>query len=494
MKIAILIGVSHYINATALPGCKADVENMGRLLTATNQYSEIVVLATHTTSSPLKDALRGFFAKYQGVPDIEEVFVYFSGHGLYHTDALLCCSDFDPSRPATTSISNAEIDDLLRSIGPKVAVKVIDACQSGSPYIKDASAGFEKSLRSSRLTSFICMASSRQDQSSYASADESYFTKHWIDAALYKTDGTVLYRDIQAALADAFANSQEQTPFFVNQGTGLEALGAVTDEMKRLASVRFKSLPAAPGDDHAALIAAEIARLDERYVSFEDAKNAIERAGTELDREPIIDPIVSRFYDKRVSRDAKFSALPNVRSVAEFAQEQGWSKKYFVEIKTRNVQVRVPKDPMSALFSPMRRLGDDDYIFETRTRPNTLESTQSLPFEVAEVAFEARNPSLKSFRVYIGIVHSLTSVMSLSAVVQLTQKSWTERSPELSDVKWRYQSHSWKELSDSPRLIWEEALQRGQEQIKTYLESFLPKKDEPAAVEVPNANAPDSSK
>jgi uncharacterized caspase-like protein len=181
MNIAVLIGVSRYSVAAPLPACSADAEQVRKLLSATKKYDEISCLTQNTNSGPLKDALRAFFAKYQtpsdNPSDIDEALVYFSGHGIYHQeDALLCCSDFDSNRPASTSISNEEIDDLLRSVSPKVAVKIIDACQSGSPYIKDASVGFEKALRTSRLDSFICMASSRLDQSSYATPEESVFT------------------------------------------------------------------------------------------------------------------------------------------------------------------------------------------------------------------------------------------------------------------------------------------------------------------------------
>jgi uncharacterized caspase-like protein len=216
MNIAILIGVSSYRTEAPLPACAADAEQMRRLLHATKKYDDIVCLVDRTDAAPLKEALRSFFAKYRSSTGLTEALVYFSGHGVYHNDALLCCSDFDSNRPESTSISNSELDDLLRSVSPEVAVKVIDACQSRSPYIKDANAGFEKALTASRLKSFICMASSRLDQSSYATATESAFTAKWIEAGLNKQDGTILYRDIQGALADAFVTKSEQTPFFVH--------------------------------------------------------------------------------------------------------------------------------------------------------------------------------------------------------------------------------------------------------------------------------------
>lgn len=484
MKIAILAGVSEYRLVTPLPACAADVQQMRRVLVATKKYDDICCLTTQTDSAPLKEALRGFFAKYQATVGIDEALVYFSGHGVYHTDALLCCSDFDHNRPATTSISNAELDDLLRSVEPAVAVKVIDACQSGSPYIKDASAGFEKALRASRLKSFICMASSRQDQSSFARPDASVFTAKWIDAALSKHEGTILYRDIQAALADAFVNNPEQTPFFVSQGTGLEGFAVVTDEMRRLSAERSKSsIVAASGDAVVDLVAAEVARLDAVYVSEQEASQAIEQASQDLDREPLSEPFVSRFYEKRVSLGAKLSALPRVRAVAEFAKDQGWSKKYFVKVVEERYQVRVPKDPLAAtIFGTLRTMTRGDYVVETRHRPGKLESTQLLPFEVAEVVLDAKNhPSLKPFVFYIGIVHFLTEVMVVSAIVQLTQKGWNERSPDLSDVQWRYQSYPWKDVVPQPSLVWKEAFERGQEAIRSYLEGLVPNKEESRA-------------
>jgi hypothetical protein len=495
MNIAILIGISEYKVAAPLPACSVDIEHMHRLLVATEKYDDICCLTTQTASGPLKEALRGFFTKHRASSGITEALIYFSGHGVYHTDALLCCSDFDPNRPATTSISNEELDDLLRSVEPDVAVKVIDACQSGSPYIKDAGSGFEKALRTSRLNSFICMASSRQDQSSYASAEASAFTAKWIDAALNKKDGTVLFRDIQAALADAFVSNPEQTPFFVSQGTGLEAFAVVTDAMRRLAADRSKAtVPTTPEDTLADLIDAEIVRRDAIYVPAQEASHAVEQAGKDLDSEPLSEPLVARFYEKRMSQGGKLGGLPLARAVAEFAEEQKWPRKYFVKVAKESYNARVPKDPFAGFLKGLRPLGDEDYVTETRYRPSQLESTQPLPFEVAEVAFEAKkHPSLKAFVLYIGIVHSLTDVMVLSAIVRLTQKGWIERAPQLSELQWRYESYLWKDVVGQPALIWKEAFGRAQDNIKSYLEGLLPKQDAPQ-VEATTSDPAESSK
>jgi len=481
MNIAFLVGVSKYKSEVPLPACAYDVENMRKLLVATRKYDDVHVVHEDTSANYVKDSMRQFFAKYQASEVVDEALIYFSGHGVYQDDALFCCSDYDALRPATTSISNDELDDLLRSVSPAVAVKIIDACQSGSPYIKDASAGFEKALGKSRLKSFICMASSRQDQSSYASATESVFTAKWVDAALSKDNGTVFYRDIQAALADSFVANPDQTPFFISQGSGLELFSAVTDEMRVLRSSRVKA--AAPDkSDHAVtqMIESQVVLRDKAFVPHAEALRAAEASKEALLMQRVSDPIVSKFYSMSVKTDMKLVSIPKSRAVAEFASEQAWSKRYFAKINTESYKAKVLKyDVFHTLFNKNKLLspGDDDFVVETKTRPVSLEVTEPLPLEVAELSFVSGHPSLPAFYVYIGVVHSITEVMVLSATVRLVQKGWSERAPELSEVQWRYQSYSWRQIVTDPSLIWREAQNRGESDIRIFLESLVPKQE-----------------
>ncbi|MBU4631494.1 caspase family protein [Pseudomonas chlororaphis] len=478
MNIAILIGISKYTSLKPLPACFFDVENMRRMLVATQKYDDIQLISETTSASQVKDALRNFFAKHQDSGEIEEAFIYFSGHGVYQNDALLCCTDFDSSRPATTSISNSELDDLLRSVNPSVAVKVIDACQSGSPYIKDANIGFEKSLGKSQLNSFICMASSQQDQSSYASASESFFTANWIDAASSKTDGQILYRDIQAALADAFVHDPDQTPFFINQGTGLEIFSKVTEEIKAFSASRAKSAsPEKPEADIASLIEKEIASRDRQFVPHNDAIEASNASKSNLILQKIADPIVAKFYDLAFKTDTKLSSIPKSRNVASFAEEQAWAKRYFTKINYESYKTRT-LNPLKFRTIIGRSFGEqnqDDYIVETKTRPASLEVTEPLPIEVAELIYSSRHPSLAAFRTYVGVVHSLTEVMILSSTVRLTQKGWNTSAPELSEIQWKYRTIPWTDIVKTPDAIWAEAKALGEIDIRNFLESLPPK-------------------
>lgn len=494
-NIAVLIGISSYRSQSSLPACTQDVENMRALLYATNKYDEILCITQKTDAAQVKDELRGFFGKYNGNGAVKEAFIYFSGHGVYQNDAMLCCSDFDVTRPATTSISNSELDDLLRSVSPAVAVKVIDACQSGSPYIKDASAGFEKALGGSKLASFICMASSRQDQSSYASSSESFFTSSWIAAALSKSDGNVFYRDIQAYLADAFNANTDQTPYFVNQGTGLEIFSAVTTEMQSLFQSRSKSTGVhISNSDTKNAIALAVAEQDRRFVGHEQALNAIEQVKKTLEKSDINDPVVKDFYKRTSFSEGKLSSIPKSSSVASFASEQSWSKKFFVKINTEAYQTKVLKDSLGIMGAvDVRKMfakrDESDYVTETRTRPASIDATEFLPLEVAEITYTSSHASLSVFQLYIALVHSLTDVMVISSTVRLAQKGWTRRAPELGEVQWRFESYPWAQVVKEPEVIWQDSLARCEADIRSYLESFVPRRDSVESTETSDSVA-----
>lgn len=270
------------------------------------------------------------------------------------------------------------------------------------------------------------------------------------------------------------------------QGTGLEVFSMVTPEMRALTAARSKAIQSVEREDTIVdRLSEEVSRLDAMFVSAEIASHAVEQAGKDLDRVSLSHPVVSQFYQKRVSREHKFPTLPRHRAIAQFASEQGWEKKYFVIIEHENYRVRVPRDPLAVIgsISLLRKLGDEDYVTETRQRPALIEATQPLPFEVAEVTFEPKgHPSLRPFIVYIGLIHSLTELVVLSATAGLRITGWTNRKVEESELQWQHQSHSWKDIVARPELIWKEALACGEQAAATYLESFLRKKDETASV------------
>lgn len=470
MNLALLIGIEKYDRLPSLAACANDLVNMHELLKATNKYQEIKVLDV-TSAEEVKKSLRDFFSKFSNSSKVNEVFVYFSGHGGYQNDALFCCSDFDNKRASTTSISNAELDDLLRSINPKVAVKVIDACQSGAPYIKDSVDGFVKSLGASRLSSFVCMSSSQHDQNSYATNTGSDFTNAWIESALSKQTGDILYRDIQAALADAFSSIPSQTPYFVNQGSGLETFSAVTEEMRELSAARIIDLSPLNNEKNIEeILKYEISKNDSNHVDHADAIAAVETSFDLLASKKISDTLVSKFYKKTILTSLKLVDLPQTKLFSAFGENQGWGKKYFIDIQHETYTAKI-SNPMNLLG-----YGDTGKAFTVeRSRPYFILSTEALPIEAVVISLDSNNPSLPSYRTYIGLIHSHTEIMILSSTASLTQKGWNKTEIDTSEIKWEYQSASWKTVVASPSVLWERGLDAALNKIRENLEGIAKK-------------------
>jgi hypothetical protein len=213
---------------------------MRALLEATERFEHIhshVDLDADGMRNAVRDALP---------PDggHDDVLFYFSGHGTHiGTELYLCGTAFDESRPNETGVPHGELMDLFRAAGPEVLVSVIDACFSGAllvkgdrpllPVVKDG------------LRNVLQFSSSLDDQTSLGGEQLSAFTRAFLEASVRKTEGVVYYTDIKNTLRDDFIGNDDQTPFFVNQGTGREIL---VDDARKLAGFR-EDLKHRWGDD-----------------------------------------------------------------------------------------------------------------------------------------------------------------------------------------------------------------------------------------------------
>ena len=169
---------------------------------------------------------------------VGELFFYFTGHGCQQDDEFYhCATEFDPKNPNRTGISTNELHALLRMASADVVVKVIDACNSGTVLIKSGQ-GFALEKEPGFRT-LIQISSCLDSQTSLTGQPLSVFTEKFRDSVLRKTEGVVHYTDIIYSLRDEFIGNNEQTPFFISQGTGRERF---VDDAKRLITLRKRVL------------------------------------------------------------------------------------------------------------------------------------------------------------------------------------------------------------------------------------------------------------
>ena len=224
MKLAIIGGISDYSTQPKLDACKNDAETLRAFIADTKAYSDICFLEAATTGIDAKKSISDFIEKHRGNP-IKELLFYFSGHGdRSEDDFFYALSDYKTERREVTGLRNSELDSLIRNLSPELTVKIVDACFSGSTYIKaedDLAPVLQKSAKDNQLNKLYFLHSSAADQTSLAGPKFSWFTES-IFIALAGRTGAVRYRDLIAAVADEMNRKKGPRPTFVMQADSLE--------------------------------------------------------------------------------------------------------------------------------------------------------------------------------------------------------------------------------------------------------------------------------
>lgn len=232
-NIALLIGISEYQTESDLPPCQKDMELMHAIVSGSEKYDDVLVLDSSPKSSGAKEKISGFIRKYQS-QNIEEVFVYYTGHGAKSGDDFLYLfSDFNNSKIEQTSLRNSEFDSMIKSLNPGLTVKVVDACQAGTEYIKsnqDLQVIFEKSSSESFNKTYFLFSSSNSE-GSVALHDYSVFTKSVAKSLLEFKGQEIRYRDIMAYVSDDRDVTKYQTPLFIQQADNTEIFCSVSEDI-----------------------------------------------------------------------------------------------------------------------------------------------------------------------------------------------------------------------------------------------------------------------
>ncbi|KOE94948.1 hypothetical protein ACS88_12920 [Vibrio parahaemolyticus] len=243
MKLAIVIGVSEYKFDTYnnLPACKNDAELFNQVLSNVKSIDDALYVNETLSAFDVKQRLRAFVEKHKD-EDIEELVFYFSGHGdRFDEDFHYLCYDFEKAKKSTTSITNSYLDSLIRNLSPNLCVKIVDACYSGTHYIKNSvseSAVLESSAKKSKINDLYFLFSSREDKESEAGDEFSYFTES-IFSSLLEREGEYKYSDIISYVADDLENRGAPKPIFISQATYLENFGEVTKSTHDIIHAKF---------------------------------------------------------------------------------------------------------------------------------------------------------------------------------------------------------------------------------------------------------------
>lgn len=445
---AILIGNAAYERDQALPCCREDVEVMRRLLEATGRFD-----AVHAHVDLDADAMRN--AVRDALPTGEthdEVVFYYSGHGVnVGKEAYLCGTTFDMARPNETGVPHGELMDLFRGIGPDVLVTIIDACYSGAllvkgdrplaPVIKDG------------LRNVLQFSSSLDDQTSLAGDSLSAFTHAFIKASLRKTEGTIYYTDVKNILRDEFIGNDDQTPFFVNQGTGREVL---VDDARKLETFReefgrrFAGNDGAREDEDAgapgAVVVAEpltpvqlLAAAEERMGGPEDAKELIDSLFDGL-KERFAQSEFAQFFETQTVEYSTYRE-PVIEEfmIRVLAREQRPDRLVTAEIKN----VRKKPSPWEQMAYGMMLAVDQEW-----TERFTLDLNCTLARAQLKLTLTPLYKTLQQLQLVVSCAPSLARCYVFEMVTQHMRSDWDEFHPEGRELVRRWYRLDWDEDPD----------------------------------------------
>ncbi len=444
MNIAIIIAVSNYTNkSNNLPGCKNDAEAINQILKKTEKYDDILYLNNNETSAKTKELLSNFILKCKGNV-INELFLYYSGHGEFSNDEFYyILSDFDSKKKNQTSLQNGEIDDLIRTLSPELVIKVIDACQSGTTYIKEGDV-LNKYFNNSKKGFNKCyfLNSSLNNQSSFQNEHLSFFTFSFIKALKEHKTKEIRYKDIIDVISDEFTENQDQTPFFVIQADLTEKFCSFSTDLKEyLASL---TVPYSNDEEtkEATHTLSDLVKKDAKdYVDKQGALNAIEFLQTEVKSISLSSELVELF-NLEIIFHQDYKLIPHTKVIGKWLNDN--KNEYFTKI-----------------------VYEDKIDYETGEEYTTMTGFDlkfETSFKAISIEVTGLYPNLASYQCNIVFLISKRLITFFYFVTNYIDESWEIKNLNSKGIKWLYTE---RKITDKDEIA------KGIELIKQKIESTI---------------------
>jgi hypothetical protein len=483
LRLAIVGGIAQYKYQTSLGACRNDAEILRKFLNATKAYEDVCFLGPETTGVEAKKLIAEFIQKYRS-DKIDELFVYFSGHGdRTEDDFFYAMSDYKSERRETTGLRNSELDSLIRNLSPDLTIKIVDACYSGSTYIKaedDITPIIQKSAKENQLKKLYFFYSSAADQTSWAGRQFSFFTLALFQS-LADQNGPVRYRDLMAALADEMNRQAAPAPTFVVQADSLEIFvqmdATLSDLLKSAIGLSHPTLTGSGAKDSEGeaqigdnligkldtpqqpMSLAKLAALkaSETYCTEDEAKTNILLMEALLAPESWPEEIRDA-YDFEV-REVDPEDVPNKYAIAKWISALKEDSVFAIptfekEAYTVEEYKELPKKPQSqksfwgltALAQTRRILGDDqDKEYKLESVKKTREVLSGFSYTVDPVfppriiTLIPKASSLEQYAACVVCLFSRRTLTCLYSVEHLPYTGWTRTQPP--------GANKWKQLS-----------------------------------------------
>lgn len=435
-----------YINEGTLAPCSRDLTLLSTILSATEKYDEYLLLDKSPKSSAAKEALSSFVRKYQ-TDSIDEVFFYYTGHGTrYGDDFLYLFSDFNSAKIEQTSLRNSEFDSMLKSLSPELTVKIVDACQSGTEYIKsnnDLQVVFEKSSTNNFKKTYF-LFSSQNTQSSIALPDYSVFTKSFAQSLLDYKGRDIRFRDIMAYISDDPTVQKYQTPLFIQQADNTEVFCNVTTLLAEkieelLLSKSTETTEIIEGDSKVELseeekLIASIRANAKDYCTEDKCMQSIAIFFEEV-RNFKWSTIFNQLYNLKIDLERDYSRINNTKSIANWIQSN--DENYFAHITYADEEYET-KEKVEYEDQSIRSLAMYGIQKRVEYRPVTkyrkvidgFELTAPSPGNALVITFSPIEENLPWYQIFVTFIFSKSKLTIFCKYEKLKEISWNQRTLE----------------------------------------------------------------
>lgn len=437
MNIAIVVGVSQYVEKGAnLPACKKDADCMSTVLQTAGKFDDILVVSEKTISTNVKEKLVEFITANK-TNEIQEVFFYFSGHGEFiGNEFYYLFSDFENNRRKQTALENSELDNLLRTLDPKLAIKVVDACQSGVPYVKDLDA-FGRYLKGTQKTFKDCyfLYSSLTEQASYQDENLSEFTQCFAEAIVNHKGSVIRYKDIIDYISDRFEKDPDQTPFFVVQADFTDPFCRVVDSMREAVGKRLDVSIESDGtqdSSKASVALVELVKQEAKdYCTGEEIAEALGKLPDKIE-DIQAHPGALDLFEVEVEKGIGYEGICDTSSIARWLNEN--ENKYFAKpiLKKRIIEVPDYLETLTVVPHGQELRGRKQVV----QVPVGVRPTIEMPFEYMIIRGKTRFPNLNSVAWVLVPIVSQTHVRFFSAFSAYSNIGSDKKIIDKS-VKWR---------------------------------------------------------
>ncbi|QLE30637.1 caspase family protein [Vibrio parahaemolyticus] len=496
MNLGIVIGVEKYKSDIFddLVACKNDAKIFSDVLRNVKDFEEILYLNENESGTEIKKNIVDFVEKYKD-QNVKELIFYFSGHGeRFNDDFFYLPSDFDRKKRETTGLRNSELDEWIKTISPKLCVKIVDACFSGTQYIKSESSqemDLKKSANKYGLNDIYFWFSSRENEVSYAGSEFSRFTESILTSLLDKS-GEVRYREVMDAVADDFSNAGSSKPIFVTQSSNIEKFGHISDSTHQIIYSAFglEDESTSNGGDEKNPDLNEV--KVEKNTSVFDLISKKSKAAC-FDEEKLSSFIkefnvhvsnwgdeIKKAYSIDVDENIESYYVPNRSKLGDWL-EKNKDKNYFANatFDTRNYEVEeykaLPRKPTRTndALSSLRRMSlwaeeeKREYKLETVTRTERFvdgfQYSHNLDNRILKVSFEPELEIVDPICLYIVPFYSNKELIISFSYEFLKRRNWSSHSSPKC-AKWR---------NIKVNVNAENSAQASAQHIKKELESWL---------------------